>query len=149
MEILQYSFNMTYEDKELYRVHMISRREYERRVRAETEVHEKCVEGFCFLLCSCLACCWIAEPCCEENPCKKKASGASVSGMFYGGIMTGGGAARSWPFCLGIGVSAIVLGALTATGLCVDEFCCSDSNPEEVPPGVTLGSPAVIYQPDH
>ena len=100
-------------------------------------------------LCSCLACCWIAEPCCEENPCKKKASGASVSGMFYGGIVTGGGAARSWPFCLGIGVLAIVLGALTATGLCVDEFCCSDSNPEEVPPGVTLGSPAVIYQPDH
>ena len=49
---------------------------------------------------------------------------------------------------VGIGISAIVLGALTATGLCVDEFCCSDSNPEEVPPGVTLGSPAVIYQPD-
>ena len=55
--------------------------------------------------------------------------------------MTAVGAAQSWPFCLGIGISAIVLGALTATGLCVDEFCCSDSNPEEVPPGVTLGSP--------
>ena len=146
MEILQYSFNMTYEDKELYRVHMISRREYERRVRAETEMDEKCFREFCSQH---VACCWIAEPCCEENPCKKKASGASVSGMFYGGIVTGGGAARSWPFCLGIGISAIVLGALTATGLCVDEFCCSDSNPEEVPPGVTLGSPAVIYQPDH
>ena len=47
MEILQYSFNMTYEDKELYRVHMISRREYERRVRAETEMDEKCFREFC------------------------------------------------------------------------------------------------------
>ena len=137
------------QDKELYRLGMISKSEYDRRVRAEIERTEKCNKEVLLPLCSCLACCWIAEPCCEENPCKKKASGASVSGMFYGGIMTGVGAARSWPFCLGIGISAITLGALTATGLCVDKFCCSDSNPEEVPPRVTLGSPAVIYQPDH
>ena len=39
---------MSYEHKELYRLHMITRTEYERRVRAETEVHDKCVEGFCF-----------------------------------------------------------------------------------------------------
>lgn len=148
VEILQYFYIMINRDRELYRFGMISKSEYERRVRAENERAEKCKKEVWEPLCSCLACCWIAEPCWQENPWKKKACAASVSGMFYGGIMTGVGAARSWPFCLGTGISAIVLGVLTATGLCVDEFCCSDSNPVEVPSGVTLGSPAVIYQPD-
>ena len=105
MEILQYSYIMIDQDKaELYRLGMISKSEYDRRVRAEIERTEKCNKEVLLPLCSCLACCWIAEPCCEENPCKKKASGASVSGMFYGGIMTGVGAARSWPFCFGTGI---------------------------------------------
>lgn len=72
--------------------------------------------------------------------------------MFYGGIITGVGATQSWPFCLGIGISAIVLGALTATGLCVDQCGCSisaeqDSNAVEAQPEGTLGSPAITHQP--
>lgn len=144
--------------QDLNRLHMIPKRELlkrrqEERTRAQLEMMENCDNGNFSPAISVLGCCCIAEAggCFEENPCKKKASGASVSGMFYGGIVTGGGAARSWPFCLGIGISAIVLGALTATGLCVDECYCSNSaernsNPVEAQPEGTLGSAVTIHQ---
>ena len=135
---------MTEQDKMLYREGMISASEYEKRQKIMAENAEtlfKMMSCFCF-----------AEGCCEGNPCKQKACAASLSGMFYGAILTGLGATESWPCCLGTGITAIVLGALTATGLCVDDFGCldsaeRDSNPVEVPPGVIRDPPAVIHQP--
>lgn len=103
---------------DMYRLGMISKSESKRRqqerARAISETIENCDNGNFSPAISCLGCCCIAEAggCFEENPCKKKASGASVSGMFYGGIITGVGATQSWPFCLGIGTSAIVLGCV-------------------------------------
>lgn len=99
-----------------------------------------------------MSCFCFAEVCYKENPCKQKVSAASLSGMFYGAILTGLGATKSWPFCLGTGITAIALGALVATGLCVQDLGCldsaeRDSNPVEVSPGVFLGPPAVIHQP--
>ena len=143
-------------DLDMYRVGMISKGELDKReqerIREQIETVENCKKGIYPPIISLLGCCCIADLCFEEEPCKKSACGASLSGMFYGAVLTGVSAANSWPCGLGTGISAIVLGALTATGLCADKFCCSDfaapeSNPAGVPPGVTLGSPAIIYQP--
>lgn len=150
---------ITMDAHDMYRLGMISKSELKRRqqerARAQFEMMENCDNGNFFpaqfhgmlLHCRSWGLLW-------RKPMLKE-SLWSFSIRNAGGIITGVGTAQLslglW-FCLGIGISAIVLGALTATGFCVDECCCSisaeqDSNPVEVQREGTLGSPATSHQP--
>lgn len=128
------------------------RREEERR-RAERE-SEECKKNM--VICAQLVFCWFCASGCYESQPNKVVCAASLSGIQYGGILIGYSAANSSSLGLGIGIPAVVLGTITAVGLCAHELevsdCCesaesSSSAPVEVQPGLTVGPPAIISQP--
>lgn len=98
-------------------------------------------------MCLEVACCWPCSVCFEDQP-KRRACSASLSAIFYGGLLIGYATAgkSTLPACLIFGITGVALGTVTSGGLCAHEFLCkSDSAPVEHQPGV--GRPAIISQP--
>jgi len=98
-------------------------------------------------MCLEVACCWPCSVCFEDQP-KRRACSASLSAIFYGGLLIGYATAgkSTLPACLIFGITGVALGTVTSGGLCAHEFLCkSDSAPVEHQPGVVR--PAIISQP--